>query len=56
MTDTPLLPALDELEIKLLLEAIYSRFHYDFRNYARASLERRLSQALIKFECESISH
>jgi chemotaxis protein methyltransferase CheR len=56
MSDESLQPALDELELKLLLEAIYSRFHYDFRNYARASLRRRLSQALIKFGCASVSH
>lgn len=48
--------SLDELEIKLLLDAIYLRFHYDFRNYAMASLRRRLSQALVRFECESVSH
>ena len=34
-----------ELEIRLLLEAIYDRYHYDFRSYAMASLKRRLSQA-----------
>lgn len=49
-------PDLDELEIKLLLEAIYQRFHYDFRNYAQASLRRRLTQALVRFECASVSH
>lgn len=34
-----------DLEIRLLLEAIYDRYHYDFRSYAKASLKRRLSQA-----------
>lgn len=55
MTEKPP-PSLDELELKLLLDAIYQRFHYDFRNYAQASLRRRLSQALIKFSCDSVSH
>jgi chemotaxis protein methyltransferase CheR len=36
---------LEELEIRLLLEALYQRYHYDFRNYAMASIKRRLRQA-----------
>jgi chemotaxis protein methyltransferase CheR len=38
-----------DIEVRLLLEAIYSRYHYDFRSYAMASLKRRLSQA-----CDSL--
>ena len=34
-----------DLEIRLLLEAIFDRYHYDFRSYAMASLRRRLAQA-----------
>ena len=34
-----------ELELRLLLEAIFDRYHYDFRSYAMASLKRRLAQA-----------
>jgi chemotaxis protein methyltransferase CheR len=33
---------LERLELELLLEAIHSRYGYDFRGYARASLRRRL--------------
>ena len=44
-----------DLEIRLLLEAIYQRFHYDFRQYAIASVRRRLQQALSGMQCESIS-
>lgn len=40
MTDS-----LEDLEIQLLLEALYQRYHYDFRHYARASIKRRLIQA-----------
>jgi chemotaxis protein methyltransferase CheR len=36
---------LEDLEIGLLLEALYQRYHYDFRPYARASIKRRLVQA-----------
>lgn len=35
----------EDIEIRLLLEALYQRYHYDFRNYARASIKRRLRQA-----------
>lgn len=36
---------LEDLEIQLLLEALYQRYHFDFRHYARASIKRRLTQA-----------
>lgn len=36
---------IEDLEIQLLLEALYQRYHYDFRHYARASIKRRLAQA-----------
>jgi chemotaxis protein methyltransferase CheR len=35
----------EDIEIRLLLEALFLRYHYDFRNYAPASLKRRLSHA-----------
>jgi chemotaxis protein methyltransferase CheR len=44
-----------DLEIRLLLEAIYDRYQYDFREYAMASLKRRLTQAVHRFGCRSIS-
>ena len=31
--------------IQLLLEALYLRYHFDFRHYAKASIKRRLRQA-----------
>lgn len=43
------------LEIQLLLEAIYQKYHYDFRGYSMASVKRRLHQAKIHFGCQSIS-
>jgi chemotaxis protein methyltransferase CheR len=36
---------IEDIEIQLLLEALYQRYHYDFRNYAQASVKRRLRQA-----------
>ncbi|KQM97438.1 chemotaxis protein CheR [Sphingobium sp. Leaf26] len=35
----------EDIEIQLLLEALYQRYHYDFRHYSRASIKRRLLQA-----------
>jgi chemotaxis protein methyltransferase CheR len=35
-----------DLELDLLLEALMRRYQYDFRHYARASLKRRVRQAL----------
>ncbi len=44
-----------EIEQQLLVEAIYRRYHYDFRGYAQASLRRRLQTALTHFGCSSLS-
>lgn len=44
-----------DLELELVLEAIYRRFHYDFRCYSRASLHRRLADALATFGCATLS-
>jgi chemotaxis protein methyltransferase CheR len=38
-----------DIEIALLLEAIYRKYHYDFREYALPPLQRRLGQACAKF-------
>lgn len=35
-----------EIELDLFLEAIFRRYGYDFRNYARASVRRRVAQTL----------
>lgn len=44
-----------DIEQELLVEAIYRRYHYDFRGYAQASLRRRLQTALTRFNCASLS-
>jgi chemotaxis protein methyltransferase CheR len=44
-----------EIELQLLLDAIYLKYHYDFRGYALASLKRRLRTALQRFECATLS-
>lgn len=45
----------EDIEIRLLLDAIYRRYHYDFRSYAMSSVRRRLRQARTDFDCATIS-
>jgi chemotaxis protein methyltransferase CheR len=45
----------EDIELRLLLEAIYLQYHYDFRGYSMASVKRRLLQALPRFGCETFS-
>ncbi|MCQ4165586.1 CheR family methyltransferase [Tahibacter harae] len=47
--------AVGDIELNLLVEAIYHTYHYDFRGYARASLRRRLKAALHHFGCATLS-
>jgi chemotaxis protein methyltransferase CheR len=44
-----------ELELTLLVDAIYQMYHYDFRGYALASMRRRLRIAMQRFNCQSLS-
>lgn len=44
-----------DIELPLLVEAIYLRYHYDFREYAVASLKRRLKAAMGRFGYETLS-
>jgi len=45
----------DAIETRLLLDAIYLRYHYDFRSYSPASLKRRLASARRQLGCETLS-
>ena len=45
----------EDIELRLLLDAIYRRYHYDFRGYSVASITRRLRQARDRFGCASLS-
>jgi chemotaxis protein methyltransferase CheR len=44
-----------DIELHLLIDAIYLKYHYDFRRYAIASLKRRLTAAMSRFNCETFS-
>jgi chemotaxis protein methyltransferase CheR len=45
----------EEIEINLLLEAIFQKYGYDFRGYAKASLTRRIQKGLADTKCSRIS-
>lgn len=55
MTRSHVPKRLEDLELRLLLEAIHQHYHYDFRGYSMASLKRRLEQARQHFKCRSLS-
>ena len=44
-----------DIELRLLMEAIYLKYSYDFRDYSRASQKRRVLYALGQFDCPTIS-
>jgi chemotaxis protein methyltransferase CheR len=48
-------PELERLEIELLLEAVHRRYGFDFREYAQASLKRRLHRRMDAEGLRSIS-
>lgn len=47
--------ALFEIELDLLLEAIYRRYHSDFRQYARSSLRRRIRDAMQRYDSRTVT-
>lgn len=44
-----------DIELQLLLQAVYLKYHYDFRGYAEASMRRRLRTALGHFRVSTLS-
>ncbi len=46
---------IEDIELQLLLEAIYLKYGYDFRDYARASVKRRLTHRLALSGLQSFS-
>lgn len=46
---------IEEIEFDLLLEGVFRRYGYDFRNYARASIKRRLRHFAVKSGCVRIT-
>ena len=52
-SDTPM--QVEEIEVRLLLDAIYQRYGHDFRGYSPASMTRRLEAAKEHFGCRTLS-
>ncbi|HET8745793.1 MAG TPA: protein-glutamate O-methyltransferase CheR [Ramlibacter sp.] len=48
-------PAVADIELRLLVEAVYLRYGHDFRDYAQASLKRRVGQAQVRMKAPTIS-
>ena len=46
---------IEQIEVDLLLEALYKRYGYDFRHYGRASIKRRIEHHLAKSSLSTIS-
>lgn len=44
-----------DIELRLLIDAIFHKYHYDFRGYATASLKRRMATAMARFGCSTLS-
>jgi len=44
-----------DIEIDCLLEAIHQHYGYDFRNYAKASLKRRIQNFVSLSDCKQVS-
>jgi chemotaxis protein methyltransferase CheR len=47
--------SLEELELELLLEGVYRHYGYDFRDYARMSLRRRVTKLMREEKVDTIS-
>ena len=47
--------ALEDLEIDLLLEAVFRQYGFDFRGYARSSLRRRVRSAVTAESVKTVS-
>ena len=50
-----LIPNSADIEIRLLMEAIYLKYSYDFRDYTGASQKRRVAYALSQLELPNIA-
>jgi chemotaxis protein methyltransferase CheR len=44
-----------EIELSMLMEAIYLKYSYDFRDYTGASQKRRVLHAMHEMDCDTIS-
>jgi chemotaxis protein methyltransferase CheR len=47
-------PSTEDVEIKLILQAIYLKYGYDFRDYAHSSVKRQLLKRMESSKLESL--
>lgn len=45
----------EDVEINLLIEGIYQKYGYDFREYSMSSFKRRLLKACLKYNCNGFA-
>lgn len=55
MTDAAPNPPHFDIELKLFIDAILLKYDYDFRHYSGASFKRRVSAAMNRFGCSTLS-
>lgn len=46
---------IESIEMNLFLEAIFQRYGYDFRLYAKQTMKRRVQDALLKSDCNNLT-
>jgi chemotaxis protein methyltransferase CheR len=51
----PHAPTAVDIEMRLLMEAVFAKYSHDFRDYSGASLKRRVLHALQQLDCATIS-
>lgn len=44
-----------DIELKMLVEAVYLKYNYDFRDYTGASQKRRILVAMREMDCDTVS-
>lgn len=49
------IPSDFDIELRMLVEAIYLKYNYDFRDYTGASQKRRVLVAMREMECKTVS-
>jgi chemotaxis protein methyltransferase CheR len=44
-----------DIELRLLMEAVYAKYSHDFRDYSGASIKRRVLHAMQQLQCRTVS-
>jgi chemotaxis protein methyltransferase CheR len=44
-----------DIELRLLMEAVYAKYSHDFRDYSGASMKRRVLHAMQQLQCHTVS-